>query len=201
MKNSLKGISFFKKPSSALKALVLLAIFFCISPFAYSYEAVEFGFGYLRAGLPKDAGSYEALPVTASFHFKAENFFKIFKLENSPRHRFLVEPFASWVFNPSNNIELGSNFLVQYVFAFASEAEFYFKAGAGLAYITQENSSQKEGFNFAPQAGFGVRAPVSEKLSAGVEYRFRHFSNAGRVRPNSGIDAGMLLFTVKIKAG
>jgi hypothetical protein len=173
---------------------VIFIFFFSLN--AWPLDSVDLFSGYLRAKLDEEETFYEAVPFLVSFNYEASRFFR---RTESPFMNLSVEPFFSVLKTPERNTETGANFLLKCVFTQKKLFQPYIKAGIGLVYITQETKNQREGFNFLPQAGLGFSFRITENTSASLEYRFRHLSNAGLRKPNSGIDADMFLIGIQFR--
>ena len=104
-----------------------------------------------------------------------------------------VEPFAAAILSPEKNAEVGSNFLVKYVYPLSDTLQPYFKGGLGALYMSQKTSEQSTQYNFLPQAGVGCHLFVREDVALSVEYRYRHLSNNSFGSRNGGIDTNMAL--------
>jgi hypothetical protein len=62
----------------------------------------------------------------------------------------------------------------------------------GLVFTEQAVPARTTTFNFIDQAGFGVRIEETAGRAWLVGYRFQHISNAGRVRPNPGMNFNLV---------
>ena len=62
----------------------------------------------------------------------------------------------------------------------------------GLVFTEREVPARTTTFNFIDQAGFGVRIEENEQRAWLVGYRFQHISNAGRVKPNPGVNFNLV---------
>ena len=176
------------------KTLYIMLILLMARTPVLAIESVEFFSGYLKADLPEDGAVYEAVPFLLALNFEA---FTFIRKAGSPSLKLSVEPFFNAVTTPERNTETGVNFLLKYILTPGKNIQPYLKAGIGLVHITQETRDQVDGFNFLPQAGLGCSFFIKENSALSLEYRFRHLSNAGFKRPNSGIDADMFLMGVK----
>ena len=65
--------------------------------------------------------------------------------------------------------------------------------GVGGGYLAYDLEDQRDGFNFALQAGLGLHWSVARRRGLFVEYRYHHISNANTRHPNSGINSQMLM--------
>ena len=62
------------------------------------------------------------------------------------------------------------------------------EASGGIVYTNTAVPPRTTTFNFIDQAGFGVRLATKARYAWIGGYRFQHISNAGRVRPNPGVN-------------
>jgi hypothetical protein len=62
------------------------------------------------------------------------------------------------------------------------------EASGGIIYTNHPVPVRTTTFNFIDQAGFGLRAETGSRLAWLAGYRFQHISNAGRVKPNPGVN-------------
>ncbi len=69
-------------------------------------------------------------------------------------------------------------------------------AGAGMGYLSYDLDDQRDGFNFALQAGAGANWALSDGLGLSLEYRFHHISNANTRHPNAGVNSHLFLIGV-----
>jgi len=66
--------------------------------------------------------------------------------------------------------------------------------GAGMIVSEDEIPTGSAKLNFTPQIGLGLRWRTSAGRILTFEYRFHHLSNAGRVKPNPGINSSVVQF-------
>ncbi len=112
---------------------------------------------------------------------------------------FQIEFFANPVIAPDNNVEFGVSFMFMMGFPVTERFIPYFKIGTGPGYTTQHTKEQATQWNFFSTGALGLRWVLDDKKSINLEFRVRHFSNAGIQKPNDGIDTeGYVLgFTYK----
>lgn len=164
---------------------------FCVHV-VYALEGVEVLSGFFEANL-NDRDDYQGIPLMVSLNFDAKPFFSKVGVEPQGRLEFLVEPFATTIISPEKNVEIGSNFLIKYVFPLSDVIQPYFKGGLGTLYMSQKTNEQSTQYNFLPQAGVGFHFFVQDDAALSVEYRYRHLSNNSFGSRNGGIDANMAL--------
>ncbi len=174
---------------------LLMPLVFIASAFnadALAFDSAGLMTGFLKADLYKTGESYKAVPLLVSFNYNLG--------DSSPLY-FVIEPWVSIVTSPDGNYEAGASFLLQYTGEFSDKIYPYVKAGAGFVWISQESEQQTDGLNFSTHAGIGVKRAINPSVCINLEYRFRHVSNGGVEKPNSGIDSGMLLAGIEFKMG
>ena len=178
------------------KILLLIVIFcvFCICDRAYALEldSIDILTGFLEADL-KDKDDYQGIPLLVSLNFDAKPLFSKVGIETQGRLNFTVEPFANTIISPDNNVEVGSNFLLKYVFPLSETFQPFFKGGLGVLYMSQKTNEQSTQYNFLPQAGVGFHLFYKDNAALTFEYRYRHLSNNSFGSRNGGIDANMIL--------
>jgi len=91
----------------------------------------------------------------------------------------LVEPFSSYVANPTSGVDLGVGVGLKYYPARTDKGGIYFMGGTGMAYSTIGFQEQGTHLFFIGQGGIGFRYG-----NFFIEDRFRHYSNGGTARPN-----------------
>lgn len=69
------------------------------------------------------------------------------------------------------------------------------EASGGMVYTNKAVPVRTTDFNFIDQAGFGLRFEAARHAWIGG-YRFQHISNAGRVRPNPGVNFNLVYLGV-----
>lgn len=182
------------------KALVLAVFLLCLMniPASYALDGVEILSGYLDAHLTDTKKDYEAVPLMVGLIFDMKPLTSKIGLNPKGRIDFILEPFINTVTSPNSNVEVGSNFLVEYVFPLTERIQPYVKGGLGALYMSQHTAEQSTQYNFLPQGGGGIRYFVKDNIALDFEYRYRHLSNASLKHPNSGIDANVYLGGITI---
>jgi hypothetical protein len=170
----------------------LVLFTFLVPVRVYSLDGIEIFTGYLRADTREEDDDYQGIPLFFSLDFKTEPILKKIGITPWGKLDFIVEPFINTIIEPHRNIEVGSNFLVKYVFPL-KVIQPYFKWGLGVLYMSQHTREQSTQYNFLPQVGGGIHIFINAKTALSFEYRFRHLSNANFRRPNKGIDANLIL--------
>ena len=157
-------------------------------PKAKCLEAIELltGFGWNKL---HGKNNYNLFPVLVAFDFNLKPLAE--KINCRPRQllQFQVEPFATFVSSPDNNMEAGSNFFLKMgLLPQTSKFQPYAKLGLGLIYLTQHTGEQSTQFNFTETAGLGLHYFLWKNIALTLEYRYRHLSNAAIKQPNHGIN-------------
>ncbi|MFC1708755.1 acyloxyacyl hydrolase [Candidatus Omnitrophota bacterium] len=160
----------------------------------------EFGIfsGWASGKLKYNQGDYEMVPLHFQIGFDITSMLNNINIEPEGRLKFFFEPFLNPVLNPSENIEVGNNFMLKYAHPITQKFSLFFEAGVGLLYTTQHTAEQGTQFNFSQQFGGGISYLFAENKTLNVGYRRRHFSNADIEEPNSGIDMDYILCGVTI---
>jgi len=175
----------------AMIGVIVVYFVFCMNA-VYALEGVEVLSGFFEANL-NDRDDYQGVPLMVSLNFDAKPIFSKIGIQPQGRLEFLVEPFASTIISPEKNLEVGSNFLIKYVFPLTDTIQPYFKGGLGALYMSQKTNEQSTQYNFLPQAGVGCHFFIQDDTAISLEYRYRHLSNNSFGRRNGGIDANMAL--------
>ncbi|MDD3295956.1 MAG: acyloxyacyl hydrolase [Candidatus Omnitrophica bacterium] len=136
---------------------------------------------------------YKGIPLFFSFGFDAKPFFSKIGLHTKGRLEFVLEPFVNAMFEPKANVELGSNFLIEYAFPLTKKFQPYIKGGLGVAWMSQHIEEQATQYNFLPQGALGFHYLIKDNVALSCEFRHRHLSNAGIKDPNKGVDASLYL--------
>lgn len=151
-------------------------------------KGIEFLTGFGVAKL-RQQSTYHVTPFFVDFDFDLKPLTKKISFNPPSLLQFVLEPFVSYVSSPDNNAEIGNNFLIKIGFLpETSKFQPYFKGGVGLIYMTQHTREQSTQFNFNEYAGVGAHYFFRKNIALTLEYRFRHISNAGISRPNTGIN-------------
>jgi lipid A 3-O-deacylase len=66
------------------------------------------------------------------------------------------------------------------------------EVSGGIVFTNEPVPARTTRFNFIDQAGFGLRWETSARLALLAGYRFQHISNAGRVKPNPGVNFNLV---------
>ncbi len=153
-----------------------------------SLQGIEFLTGFGVAKL-EEKGSYHITPFLVDLDFDLKPLAKKININPPSLIQGIIEPFISYVSAPDNNAEIGNNFLLKIGFVPDTwKFQPYFKGGVGLVYITQHTIEQGSQFNFNEYTGLGMHYFFKKNLALTIEYRYRHLSNAGIEKPNSGIN-------------
>ncbi|MCF7907764.1 MAG: acyloxyacyl hydrolase [Candidatus Omnitrophica bacterium] len=131
--------------------------------------------------------------LLVSLGYDARPFFSKVGISTKGYLDFVLEPFFNVITSPSDEFEVGSNFLVEYDFPLTDWFQPYIKGGLGLIYMSQETKEQGTQWNFLPQGSVGFHWSLKDNIAFSCEYRHRHLSNASIKHPNKGIDAKMYL--------
>ena len=175
------------------KVLYLLGTLLLIFPACgFALDGIDVLSGYLHADLERQ-GDYEVIPLFVGLNFDLKPALSNIGLDIPGRLNFVLEPFINTVYEPTSNIEVGSNFLFKYVLPLTKTVQPYIKGGIGALYMSMHTDEQSTQYNFLPQGGGGVHIFLNEKTALTFEYRYRHLSNASIEHPNSGIDADLYL--------
>ena len=185
------------KSTFIVTPLVLCLLFnICMAgPAKPKYLAGIEGFiGFAKAKL-REKGNYFLTPLIFDFDFDLKPFFKKRGFSLPGLFQFQLEPFMCIVSKPNTNIEAGNAFMFK-VGILPETAKFqpYGKIGVGMLYLSQRTREQSTQFNFLEQGGIGAHYFFNKNTAFTAECRFRHLSNSGIKRPNSGINT--LFFVV-----
>jgi len=180
------------------KLLVLFFLFLALLPSVYALDGVEVFSGYLDGHLDDTKKDYQAVPLLVGLIFDLKPLTSKIGINPKGRVDFILEPFINTVTSPDSNVEVGSNFLFEYVFPLSEKFQPYVKGGIGALYMSQHTKEQSTQYNFLPQGGGGIRYFIKDNVALNFEYRYRHLSNASLKHPNSGIDANMYLGGITI---
>ncbi|MCP4653248.1 MAG: acyloxyacyl hydrolase [Candidatus Omnitrophica bacterium] len=180
------------------KVLLIVCVLTVFSVGAYALDGVDVLTGQLRAKLKDQSGDtivarYDAIPLYVGFRFDAKPFLEKFNIESAGRWDFVIEPFISAVFKPSANVEIGSNFLLEYAFPLTEKLHPYLKGGLGMLWMSHHTREQGTQYNFLPQMAAGIHYFINDTAAITCEYRFRHLSNNSFKEPNRGIDSDIVV--------
>jgi len=112
------------------KAIILSLFFIFSCIFAYSLDAIEVYSGFFEANL-RDKDDYQGIPLLVAFNFDGKPLLSKLGIETKGRFDFVIEPFCNTIISPEANVELGSNFLIKYVFPLSDTIQPYIKGGLG----------------------------------------------------------------------
>ena len=175
-----------------LFVLSTIVVMLFISQNIYALDGIEIYSGFFEANL-KNNDDYQGIPLLVSLNYSVKEAFSKIGLNTKGKVDFVLEPFANTIISPEANVEVGSNFLIKYVFPLSEKIQPYFKGGLGVLYMSQKTEEQGTQYNFLPQAGVGVHFFIDENTALSCEYRYRHLSNNSFDDRNGGIDANMAL--------
>jgi len=181
-----------KRSVRVLGIFVLVLFLAATAVFAKGIQSVGFLAGFMSGNL-RNKDDYEVIPLMVSFGFDLKPLSEKIGIKTKGILEFEVEPFLSPVIGPDSNLETGVNLLFKYGFPLNSRLMPYVKFGAGPSFMTQHTRGQSTQFNFVDSVGGGVSWLVKDNMSLDLEYRFRHLSNCGIDKPNSGINSQLFL--------
>ena len=173
--------------------LVVILSFLCWPVGYCGIEAIDVSTGYLNSNLDNTHEKYQGFPLLVGLEFDIKPLLSKVWLNTKGRADFILEPFINTITSPDSNVEVGSNFLLQYVFPLHEKIQPYVKGGLGVLYMSQHTREQSTQYNFLPQGAGGVQYFIKDNLAINLEYRYRHLSNASIKHPNSGIDSNLYL--------
>ncbi|MDD5355496.1 MAG: acyloxyacyl hydrolase [Candidatus Omnitrophica bacterium] len=120
------------------------------------------------------------------------------KAKSSGSLKFILEPFFNTIVSPSENVEIGNNFIFKYSHPVIGKFSLYIEGGAGMMYTTLHTLEQGTQFNFTEQLGAGVSYFFAKNKALNLGYRYRHFSNARIKEPNKGVDMDGFLVGISV---
>lgn len=109
--------------------------------------------------------------------------------------QWVVEPFASYVTNnTSETVEAGANLLF-FSLRYDRGQQFvpFIEGGEGALYTGLRDHALGTHFQFSSQIGGGLEWFFTRTAALSVMYRFRHISNAGISRQNSGMNTNFAM--------
>lgn len=182
------------------KFVLIVSVIIFIPIQTYALDGIEFFTGYLHANVNKHKDDYNGIPLLVALNYDLKPAINKFVDTSAMQSdiNFVLEPFINTIVEPNNNIEVGSNFLLKYVFPLTDTFQPYIKGGLGILYMSEHTSEQGSQYNFLPQAGVGMHIFFRKNIACSFEYRYRHLSNASSKHPNRGIDANMFLGGISI---
>ncbi len=164
-----------------------------VEPRPKMIQAIEFlsgyGWGHLRG-----QEHYKAIPFVVDIDYNFKAITKKIGFNPPSLVQFQLEPFANWIYNPHNNVEMGLGLMFK--FGLVPETwkfQPYVKGGSGPSYTSLNMHEEANGFNFISSACVGFHYSLTGKTALTTEYRYRHLSNAGTAHPNSGVNTQVLL--------
>ncbi|MDP2924548.1 MAG: acyloxyacyl hydrolase [Candidatus Omnitrophota bacterium] len=175
-----------------LGILVVLS-FLCIPINSYALEAISVTTGYLDSYLDHTEKNYTGIPLLIGLEFDVKPLISKIGINTKGRVDLILEPFIGAIIEPNNNVEVGSNFLMQYVFPLNNKFQPYVKGGLGVLYMSQHTREQATQYNFLSQGAAGIQFFIKDNVALNVEYRYRHLSNSSIKAPNSGINSDLYL--------
>ncbi|MGZ5286199.1 MAG: acyloxyacyl hydrolase [Flavisolibacter sp.] len=116
-----------------------------------------------------------------------------------PKKKFFVTYYVEPQVNPVRtqrpwDIEVGTNAGIRTYWKINEDFYCYQMLGSGPHFITAEVKRQANGFIFSDNAALGFFKKINNKNRfLNFQLRWRHLSNAGLKRPNSGIDSWNIL--------
>jgi len=180
--------------------LVLLSFFLigtCLATQEENKKSHFYGveiFTGIGNGSLREKKSYNFIPTYIDLDFNLKPIAQEIGLTYPGLLQFGLEPFASYVYSPDNNIEIGNNFLIKIGLTPDTwRLQPYFKVGIGFLYMTQHTLEQGSQFNFNEYTGAGFHYFFRPNMAFSAEYRYRHLSNAKIARPNAGINCNFYL--------
>jgi hypothetical protein len=162
-------------------------------------EGIEFFTGYGWGKLHHEQ-NFNTTPFIVDFDFDLKPLVQKLNLHPKQLLQFQIEPFASFITSPDNNVETGVSFFLKTGFLpQTSKIQPFILAGAGLDYMTQHTKSQSTQFNFTEQFGIGFHYFFRENIAFTLQGRIRHLSNCDIRRPNIGINTQFVIAGVSYK--
>jgi len=159
---------------------------------------------YATPGLVPAVGSWEAGLQTA-YNFGITNnaqmvtFFprigRVMTILDGPAPgivTFGVEGMFSYIYETSENMELGGGLLLRYRMAFP-HVQPYAELEGGMLYEGLRHFSLGSNVLFTCQGAVGLQFPISDQIGLNAGYRFRHISNAGQSPSNPGLNSNLLI--------
>lgn len=105
---------------------------------------------------------------------------------------FGIEGMFSYIYETSENMELGGGLLLRYRMAFP-HVQPYAELEGGMLYEGLRHFSLGSNVLFTCQGAVGLQFPIWEQLAVTAGYRFRHISNAGQSVSNPGLNSNLLI--------
>ncbi len=126
-------------------------------------------------------GGFGEIENDRKYNFIRGSYFHEFSLL---RNLFLVtEPYLGYVNEPEEALEVGLSLFFRYYLG-----NLFFNLGSGFAYTGHKFEEQGTRFLFIIQGGLGYNL----WKNFFIEYRMRHYSNAGLASPNHSVNASIV---------
>jgi len=151
---------------------------------AWLAEAGMLG-GYGFGGLPE--GRYRPLLLGAHFGTDLGGLVGI-PAGHRGRLTFFVEPLFNPVHEPSGEYEFGIGAGLQYAYPVFRNVLAYAAVSCGPHFISVDTERQSDGFVFDSEFGGGLYVSLGKWSALNIGYRYRHLSNGGIAKPNTGIN-------------
>jgi hypothetical protein len=155
-------------------------------------------------GLVPAVGSWEA-GLQAAYNFgitknaQMVTFFprlgRVMKIFDGPAPGILtfgVEGMFSYIYETTENMELGGGLLLRYRMAFL-HVQPYAELEGGMLYEGLRHFSLGSNVLFTCQGAVGLQFPIWDRIGLNAGYRFRHISNAGQSPSNPGLNSNLLI--------
>ncbi len=168
-------------------ALFFVLLFFsgkCASQKSFKYISYISGFGFGE----NTRTLYKPLYIASDFNFQI---FKSGKTERTTFFTGYVEPQFNLVFtNRPIDYEFGVNCGLRNNIKVSTDLYLFQMLGSGPHFFSSYTTRQAQGFIFSDNIAMGVYKRIHKNKPTYLELRFlyRHLSNAGLKRPNSGIN-------------
>jgi len=159
---------------------------------------------HLTSALVPPVGSWEA-GLQAAYNFGITNnaqmvtFFprigRVMTILDGPAPgivTFGIEGMFSYIYETSENMELGGGLLLRYRMAFP-HVQPYAELEGGMLYEGLRHFSLGSNVLFTCQGAVGLQFPLSDRVGLNAGYRFRHISNAGQSPSNPGLNSNLLI--------
>jgi hypothetical protein len=184
-------------PTAMKKILIHIGLLFLFSgkvclaadPSSIPFKGIGVLTGFGRTQLTGKT-DYHLHTVVVDFDFDLKPYLEKNRICPKGFFLFQLEPYAGWVSQPENNIEIGNAFMVKWgIFPEWCPVQPYLKAGLGIVYMSQTFQEQSTQFNFFEQVGMGAHYFISKNMAFTAEGLHRHLSNGGLKEPNSGLNS------------
>ncbi|HQM30834.1 MAG TPA: acyloxyacyl hydrolase [Syntrophales bacterium] len=111
-----------------------------------------------------------------------------------------IEPQINPVIDPTQNIEFGIGFGLQYMYPLMNTFSPYVMGSVGPHYISAktDDTGQARGFAFASTIGIGLYYFIDRQWALNLGYRLRHISNANMNSPNGSINTQNILMGLSL---